>query len=180
MEIFNSHILMIQHDTYISQSWPEDALQAVASRFLEEIEMGEEERAGCIRMCKHFHTSTRDVSDFLNKAKLEVFVGKKSYYNPIDMKISWVLLLNYSLGNFQVLLCTKTAKKLLKRLTQILFFKLPSLKDIIHFSFCFNVFYLTSFSTYPFLAENRLPCFHNGQKIIKTYTSNNKMFLPKL
>ncbi|ELK27728.1 Dynein heavy chain 7, axonemal [Myotis davidii] len=44
------------------QSWPEDALQAVASRFLEEIEMSEEIRDGCIDMCKSFHTSTIDLS----------------------------------------------------------------------------------------------------------------------
>ncbi|XP_014396707.1 PREDICTED: dynein heavy chain 7, axonemal [Myotis brandtii] len=44
------------------QSWPEDALQAVASRFLEEIEMSEEIRDGCIDMCKSFHTSTIELS----------------------------------------------------------------------------------------------------------------------
>ncbi|XP_062475626.1 dynein axonemal heavy chain 7 isoform X1 [Pezoporus occidentalis] len=45
------------------QSWPEDALEAVASRFLEDVEMSEGTRSGCIDMCKSFHTSTIDLSD---------------------------------------------------------------------------------------------------------------------
>jgi len=38
------------------QSWPEDALTAVASRFLEDVELSDEHRTGCIDMCKKFHT----------------------------------------------------------------------------------------------------------------------------
>ncbi|XP_054237169.1 dynein axonemal heavy chain 7 [Indicator indicator] len=45
------------------QTWPEDALEAVASRFLEDVEMSEETRSGCIDMCKSFHTSTIALSD---------------------------------------------------------------------------------------------------------------------
>ncbi|XP_037706594.1 dynein heavy chain 7, axonemal isoform X3 [Choloepus didactylus] len=45
------------------QSWPEDALHAVASRFLEDIEMSEEIQDGCIDMCKSFHTSTINLSE---------------------------------------------------------------------------------------------------------------------
>jgi len=41
---------------FIFQSWPEDALTAVASRFLEDVEMSDEHRQGCIEMCKGFHT----------------------------------------------------------------------------------------------------------------------------
>ncbi|XP_059164025.1 dynein axonemal heavy chain 7-like isoform X1 [Physella acuta] len=67
------------------QSWPEDALQAVASRFLEDIEMGEEERAGCIKMCKHFHTSTRDVSEkFLLELERHNYVTPTSYLELIS------------------------------------------------------------------------------------------------
>ena len=47
----------------VLQSWPDDALQAVATRFLEEIDMTEEIRHGCIEMCKEFHTSTQYLSD---------------------------------------------------------------------------------------------------------------------
>ena len=45
------------------QSWPSDALQAVATRFLEEVEMTDENRFGCIEMCKEFHTTTRVLSE---------------------------------------------------------------------------------------------------------------------
>uniref|UniRef100_UPI00358E354F dynein axonemal heavy chain 7-like n=1 Tax=Myxine glutinosa TaxID=7769 RepID=UPI00358E354F len=44
------------------QSWPEDALQAVASWFLEDIEMTKNTRIGCIAMCKTFHVSTVELS----------------------------------------------------------------------------------------------------------------------
>ncbi|KAM7316207.1 hypothetical protein ACRRTK_024887 [Alexandromys fortis] len=57
------------------QSWPEDALEAVASRFLEEIEMSEEIREGCIEMCKSFHTSTINLSTEVMKMKKRYEVG---------------------------------------------------------------------------------------------------------
>uniref|UniRef100_A0A669QA40 Dynein axonemal heavy chain 7 n=1 Tax=Phasianus colchicus TaxID=9054 RepID=A0A669QA40_PHACC len=49
------------------QTWPEDALEAVASRFLEDVEMSEETRSGCIDMCKSFHTSTIVLSDLYHE-----------------------------------------------------------------------------------------------------------------
>ncbi|GIY27745.1 dynein heavy chain 7, axonemal [Caerostris darwini] len=45
------------------QAWPEDALEAVASKFLEEVELSDKERDGCIYMCKMFHTSTENLSE---------------------------------------------------------------------------------------------------------------------
>lgn len=45
------------------QPWPEDALEAVATRFLEDVELTEETRLGCINMCKNFHTSTQKLSE---------------------------------------------------------------------------------------------------------------------
>ncbi|KAM9235850.1 LOW QUALITY PROTEIN: dynein axonemal heavy chain 7 [Leptosomus discolor] len=45
------------------QTWPEDALEAVASRFLADVDMSEETRSGCIDMCKSFHTPTIVLSD---------------------------------------------------------------------------------------------------------------------
>ena len=44
------------------QSWPEDALEAVAQKFLEETDMTDEERRACIDICKYFHVSTQTVS----------------------------------------------------------------------------------------------------------------------
>ncbi|XP_025904004.1 dynein heavy chain 7, axonemal [Nothoprocta perdicaria] len=59
------------------QTWPEDALEAVASRFLQDIEMSEETRSGCIDMCKSFHTSTIVLSD-LYHAELQ----RHNYVTP--------------------------------------------------------------------------------------------------
>lgn len=44
------------------QSWPGDALQAVAARFLDEVEMMDDVRDSCIEMCQQFHTTTMDLS----------------------------------------------------------------------------------------------------------------------
>ncbi|XP_035161066.1 dynein axonemal heavy chain 7 isoform X2 [Callithrix jacchus] len=67
------------------QSWPEDALQAVASRFLEEIEMSEEIRDGCIDMCKSFHTSTINLSkSFFVELQRHNYVTPTSYLELIS------------------------------------------------------------------------------------------------
>ncbi|XP_064598423.1 dynein axonemal heavy chain 7-like [Liolophura sinensis] len=67
------------------QSWPEDALQAVATRFLAEIEMEEQEKAGCINMCRDFHTTTREVSErFLNELDRHNYVTPTSYLELIN------------------------------------------------------------------------------------------------
>ncbi|XP_009572642.1 PREDICTED: dynein heavy chain 7, axonemal-like, partial [Fulmarus glacialis] len=59
------------------QTWPEDALEAVASRFLEDVEMSKQTRSGCIDMCKSFHTSTIVLSD-LYHAELQ----RHNYVTP--------------------------------------------------------------------------------------------------
>ncbi|EDL99070.1 rCG22195, isoform CRA_a [Rattus norvegicus] len=67
------------------QSWPEDALEAVASRFLEDIEMSEEIREGCIDMCKSFHTSTINLSTtFHNELQRYNYVTPTSYLELIS------------------------------------------------------------------------------------------------
>uniref|UniRef100_H2Y7K9 AAA+ ATPase domain-containing protein n=1 Tax=Ciona savignyi TaxID=51511 RepID=H2Y7K9_CIOSA len=67
------------------QSWPEDALTAVASRFLEDVEMSDEHRIGCIEMCKRFHTSTRTLSErFMNELQRHNYVTPTSYLELIN------------------------------------------------------------------------------------------------
>ncbi|KAM4626185.1 dynein axonemal heavy chain 7 isoform 2-T2 [Discoglossus pictus] len=67
------------------QTWPEDALQAVASRFLEDIEMSEEIRDGCIDMCKSFHTSTINLSNtFRSELQRYNYVTPTSYLELIS------------------------------------------------------------------------------------------------
>ncbi|XP_064167524.1 dynein axonemal heavy chain 7 [Anguilla rostrata] len=67
------------------QSWPDDALQAVASRFLEDIEMEDDTRAGCIEMCQSFHTSTIILSGrFLSELQRHNYVTPTSYLELIS------------------------------------------------------------------------------------------------
>ncbi|XP_029968156.1 dynein heavy chain 7, axonemal-like [Salarias fasciatus] len=67
------------------QTWPEDALQAVACRFLEDVEMTDETREGCINMCKSFHTSTIQLSvRFLNELQRHNYVTPTSYLELIS------------------------------------------------------------------------------------------------
>ncbi|KAI6065272.1 Dynein heavy chain 7, axonemal [Aix galericulata] len=67
------------------QTWPEDALEAVASRFLEDVEMSEETRSGCIDMCKSFHTSTIALSDsFHMELQRRNYVTPTSYLELIS------------------------------------------------------------------------------------------------
>ncbi|XP_054642367.1 dynein axonemal heavy chain 7 [Dunckerocampus dactyliophorus] len=67
------------------QSWPEDALQAVAFRFLEDVEMTDEHREGCINMCKTFHTSTIALSArFMDELQRHNYVTPTSYLELIS------------------------------------------------------------------------------------------------
>ncbi|KAM6955770.1 LOW QUALITY PROTEIN: dynein axonemal heavy chain 7-like [Lycodopsis pacificus] len=66
------------------QTWPEDALQAVACRFLD-IEMTDESREGCINMCKSFHTSTIELSvRFMTELQRHNYVTPASYLELIS------------------------------------------------------------------------------------------------
>lgn len=67
------------------QSWPEDALEAVAQRFLEETDMTDEERRSCIDICKYFHVSTQQVSKrFLAELDRHNYVTPTSYLELIN------------------------------------------------------------------------------------------------
>nr|XP_022323965.1 dynein heavy chain 7, axonemal-like isoform X6 [Crassostrea virginica] len=67
------------------QSWPEDALEAVANRFLEDVELDDEERVGCTDICKTFHTTTRDLSQrFFLELERHNYVTPTSYLELIS------------------------------------------------------------------------------------------------
>ncbi|XP_060113048.1 dynein axonemal heavy chain 7 [Heteronotia binoei] len=67
------------------QSWPKDALQAVATRSLEDIEMSEETRNGCIDMCKKFHMTTITLSEtFYAELQRHNYVTPTSYLELIS------------------------------------------------------------------------------------------------
>ncbi|UYV71126.1 DNAH7 [Cordylochernes scorpioides] len=59
------------------QAWPEDALEAVAARNLEEVYMSADVREGCIAMCKKFHTATEVLS-----LKFRNELGRFNYVTP--------------------------------------------------------------------------------------------------
>ncbi|KAI5736725.1 hypothetical protein M8J76_006447 [Diaphorina citri] len=67
------------------QPWPPDALLAVATRFLNEVELSEAERQISIDMCQNFHVSTQNLSDeFLVKTSRHVYVTPTSYLELIS------------------------------------------------------------------------------------------------
>ena len=67
------------------QSWPEDALLAVATRFLGEIELTDHERQAGIEMCQFFHTSTQALGvEFLTRLGRYNYVTPTSYLEMIN------------------------------------------------------------------------------------------------
>lgn len=67
------------------QPWPEDALLAVATKFLGNIELSSLERSACIEMCQSFHTSTQDLSkEFYQRSKRHNYVTPTSYLELIS------------------------------------------------------------------------------------------------
>lgn len=44
------------------QSWPEDALSAVAKKFLDDVDMPADQKEGCTQLCKDFHTTAIQLS----------------------------------------------------------------------------------------------------------------------
>lgn len=66
------------------QPWPEDALLAVATRFLGEIDMPTDERRACIEMCQYFHTSTQHLTrDYFRQLRRHNYVTPTSYLELI-------------------------------------------------------------------------------------------------
>ena len=59
------------------QAWPDDALTAVASRFLEDVEMEDNVRKSVVMMCRHFHQGTRKLSE-----KLFAMLRRNNYVTP--------------------------------------------------------------------------------------------------
>lgn len=79
------HVEILNFFTCFLQSWPADALQVVAQRFLAETEMSSSVRGGCVKMCQEFHTGTRQLSArFLNELKRHNYVTPTSYLELIN------------------------------------------------------------------------------------------------
>lgn len=64
--------------------WPEDALEAVAERFLSEGEFEDTERSSIIKLCKKIHTDMIDLSGkYLTEQKRYNYVTPTSYLELI-------------------------------------------------------------------------------------------------
>ncbi|XP_074055006.1 dynein axonemal heavy chain 12 isoform X7 [Macrotis lagotis] len=59
------------------QPWPEDALERVAIKFLETLDLTDIERREVVPICKHFHTSIMDLS-----ARFLQDLGRHNYVTP--------------------------------------------------------------------------------------------------
>jgi dynein heavy chain len=67
------------------QAWPADALEIVAQRFLENVELADDLRGSCVTMCQTFHESTRALSfKFLTNEKRNNYVTPTSYLMLIN------------------------------------------------------------------------------------------------
>uniref|UniRef100_A0A1A9WZZ0 Dynein axonemal heavy chain 7 n=1 Tax=Glossina brevipalpis TaxID=37001 RepID=A0A1A9WZZ0_9MUSC len=67
------------------QAWPEDALLAVSTRFLEKEELTDVERKASIDMCMDFHTSTQELAEiFYLRLKRRNYVTPTSYLELIQ------------------------------------------------------------------------------------------------
>ncbi|VVC27190.1 Hypothetical protein CINCED_3A023641 [Cinara cedri] len=67
------------------QSWPSDALTAVATHFLSDVELTDHERNVSIIMCQHFHLTTQNLSlEFDTQLKRKTYITPTSYLEMIS------------------------------------------------------------------------------------------------
>ncbi|CAF0988415.1 unnamed protein product, partial [Didymodactylos carnosus] len=67
------------------QPWPEDALERVAKKFLEQVDIKDTEKDACVEIVKYFHTSTQKLSEkFLQKLQRYNYVTPTSYLQAIS------------------------------------------------------------------------------------------------
>jgi dynein heavy chain len=66
------------------QAWPEDALEMVANKFLEDVDLDEDVRIQTVTMCKHFHESVREMSErYYETLRRHNYVTPTSYLELI-------------------------------------------------------------------------------------------------
>ncbi|XP_064633435.1 dynein axonemal heavy chain 12-like isoform X2 [Lineus longissimus] len=67
------------------QAWPEDALERVANKFLENVDMEDDMRHETVHICQYFHTSARILSEkYLEKLGRHNYVTPTSYLELIN------------------------------------------------------------------------------------------------
>ncbi|XP_037363374.1 dynein axonemal heavy chain 3 isoform X2 [Talpa occidentalis] len=74
------------------QSWPTDALELVANKFLQDVELDDNIRTEVISMCKYFQESVKDLSvDYYNALRRHNYVTPTSY---LELILTFKTLLN--------------------------------------------------------------------------------------
>ncbi|KAJ3342024.1 Dynein heavy chain 7, axonemal [Gonapodya sp. JEL0774] len=67
------------------QTWPDDALQIVAQKFLEDVELPKDTRSSVVDVCKSFHQNSRALSQkFLEQMRRHNYVTPTSYLELIN------------------------------------------------------------------------------------------------
>lgn len=70
---------------FIPQPWAEDALLAVATKYLSKINLTDHERKVGIKTCQLFHTTTEKLSlEFYSKLQRKTYVTPTSYLEMIS------------------------------------------------------------------------------------------------
>ncbi|XP_037775624.1 dynein heavy chain 7, axonemal-like [Penaeus monodon] len=88
------------------QAWPEDALEAVALRLLQGVELPAETLKGCVSLCQYFHTSTQELSDrFLTHLRRYNYVTPTSY---LQLLATYMVILERRRGEVKKLECRYT------------------------------------------------------------------------
>ncbi|KAM5227717.1 LOW QUALITY PROTEIN: dynein axonemal heavy chain 3 [Ctenodactylus gundi] len=74
------------------QSWPTDALELVANKFLEDVELDDSIRTEVVSMCKYFQESVKNLSvDYYNTLRRHNYVTPTSY---LELILTFKTLLN--------------------------------------------------------------------------------------
>jgi len=67
------------------QAWPEDALERVAKKYLEQVDIKDNEKDACVDIVKYFHVSTQKLSEkFYSKLQRYNYVTPTSYLQAIS------------------------------------------------------------------------------------------------
>ncbi|KAM4624509.1 dynein axonemal heavy chain 3 [Polymixia lowei] len=74
------------------QVWPNDALEMVAHKFLEDVELDDDVRLEVVEMCKNFQTSVREMSErYFSRLRRHNYVTPTSY---LELILTFKTLLN--------------------------------------------------------------------------------------
>ena len=83
------------------QAWPQDALELVANKFLEDVDLEDSMRGQCVSMCQHFHQSVRTLSE-----KYYAVLRRRNYVTPtsyLELILTFKALLGRKRNEIQLM-----------------------------------------------------------------------------